>query len=298
MDELERLWYVNTFRVAFLEKRGTEFQDWFVKLAGYAWGDDFEEVRPYGNVGDWKCDGWRISTGSVFQCYAPRDMSASEATAKVRADFGGAVSHWPRMRTWHFVHNDGEGLPPQVTSLFQELREAHTTLHLSPWSEPELLGLLPMLSRTHAAALFGPAPTAISFERLGYSDLQPVLDAIAQADPDLSQEPRAPSPAKLEHNKLSPEAADLLRAGRRKEPLVASFIDSQLNPQQGERIAQTFRDKYAELKGLGLKADTIFAHLHRLVGTSGPPQQLAAGLAVLAYLFERCDIFEDAPAIS
>lgn len=65
MDELERLWYGVIFRTHFLEKRGTEFQDWFVKLAGYAWGDDFEEVRPYGNVGDWKCDGWRISTGSV-----------------------------------------------------------------------------------------------------------------------------------------------------------------------------------------------------------------------------------------
>lgn len=297
MDELERLWYINLFRIAFLEKRGTEFQDWFVKLAGYAWGDDFEEVRPYGNVGDWKCDGWRISTGSVFQCYAPRDMTASEALSKVENDFAGAVGHWPRMRSWHFVHNDGEGLPPQVTNLFQSLRSTNPTLQLTPWSEPELLGLVPLLSRTHSAALFGPAPTSLAFERLAYSDLQPVIDAIAQSNPDYGQEPRAPSPKKLEHNKLSIEVADLLRAGRRKERLVQSFIDSQINPQQGERIAQTFRDKYAELNMLGLSADAIFAHLHRLVGTTGSPQQMAAGLAVLSYFFERCDIFEDAPAL-
>lgn len=297
MDELERLWYLNLFRIAFLEKRGTEFQDWFVKLAGYAWGPDFEEVRPYGNVGDWKCDGWRISTGSVFQCYAPRDMTAAEAKVKVQKDFAGAVSHWPQMRAWHFVHNDGEGLPPQVTALFHTLRSANPKLHLSPWSEPELIGLMPLLSRTHASALFGPAPTSLSFERLAYSDLQPVIDAIAQGTPDYTQEPRAPSPHKLEHNKLSVEAADLLRAGRRKERLVQSLIDSQSNPQQGERIAQTFREKYAQLKALGLSPDSIFHHLHRLVGTSGTPQQMAAGLAVLSYFFERCDIFEDAPAL-
>ena len=297
MDELERLWYVNIFRIHFLEKRGTEFQDWFVKLAGYAWGEDFEEVRPYGNVGDWKCDGWRISTGSVFQCYAPRDMTAIAAVSKVQSDFTGAVNHWPRMKTWHFVHNDGDGLPPQVVDLFQQLRASHPLLRVSPWSEPELLGLLPLMSRTHAAALFGVAPTALTFERLGYSDIQPVVDAIAQARPDLGLEPKAPSPAKLEHNKLSMEAADLLRAGRRKERLVESFIDNQVNPQQGERIAQTFRDRYAELKALKLAPDTIFAHLHKLVGVSGSPQQMAAGLAVLSYLFERCDIFEDAPAI-
>jgi len=297
VDELERLWYGVVFRTHFLEKRGTEFQDWFVKLAGYAWGDDFEEVRPYGNVGDWKCDGWRISTGSVFQCYAPREMTAPEAVQKVNADFAGAVKHWPRMQSWHFVHNDGDGLPPQVTDLFQTLRAANPSVRLAPWSEPELLALVPLLSRDYAAALFGPAPTAMIFERLGYSDLQPVIDAIALGQPDIGIEPRAPSPTKLEHNHLSVEAADLLRAGRRKERLVESFIDSQLNPQQGERIAQTFRERYAELKALRLPPDTIFGYLHRLVGMSGTPQQQAAGLAVLSYLFERCDIFEDAPTI-
>ena len=53
-------------RVAFLEKKEAEFQDWFVKLASHAFGPDFEAVRPYGNQGDLKCDGRRVSTGTIL----------------------------------------------------------------------------------------------------------------------------------------------------------------------------------------------------------------------------------------
>ena len=71
MDEVQEAFYRLGFRVAFLEKKGTEFQDLFVRLAGYAFGPDFEAVRPYGKQGDFKCDGRRVSTGTIFQCYAP-----------------------------------------------------------------------------------------------------------------------------------------------------------------------------------------------------------------------------------
>jgi len=71
MDELQRSIYVDRFRLAFHTRKGTAFQDWFVRLAGYAFGPDFEEVRPYGPYGDLRCDGRRISTGSVFQCWLP-----------------------------------------------------------------------------------------------------------------------------------------------------------------------------------------------------------------------------------
>ena len=45
MDEVQAAIYRLRFREAFLEKKGTEFQDWFVRLAGYAFGADFEAVR-------------------------------------------------------------------------------------------------------------------------------------------------------------------------------------------------------------------------------------------------------------
>ena len=70
-DQLQRAIYGWSFKTHFADKRRTEFQDWFVKIAGYAFGPDFEEVKPYGPQGDLKCDGLRRSTGTMFQCYAP-----------------------------------------------------------------------------------------------------------------------------------------------------------------------------------------------------------------------------------
>ena len=97
MDEVQEAIYRLRFREAFLENKGTEFQDWFVRLAGYAFGSDFEAVRPYGSQGDLKCDGRRVSTGTIFQCYAPYMQSDSELNKKIDEDFRGAGEHWS---TW------------------------------------------------------------------------------------------------------------------------------------------------------------------------------------------------------
>lgn len=67
MDLVSEAFLALHFRTAFLEKKGTEFQDWFAKLASDAHGVDFEIVGPYGNQGDWKCDGRMVSTGFVAQ---------------------------------------------------------------------------------------------------------------------------------------------------------------------------------------------------------------------------------------
>ena len=97
MDEVQAAFYQMRFHVAFLEKKGTEFQNWFVKLARHAIGPDFEPVSAYGNQGDLKCDGRRISTGTIFQCYAPHQRNAQRLNRKISHDFCGAYEHWGNM---------------------------------------------------------------------------------------------------------------------------------------------------------------------------------------------------------
>lgn len=132
MDELQRSIYVDRFRLAFHTKKGAAFQDWFVLLAGHAFGPDFEEVRPYGPHGDLKCDGRRISSGSVFQCYAPDAMKEADLISKLDVDFHGARAHWAgKMQEWVFVHNDGRGLPPNAVQHLDGLRQAHAPLQIA-----------------------------------------------------------------------------------------------------------------------------------------------------------------------
>lgn len=295
MDELQRSIYVDRFRVAFLSLKGTAFQDWFVRLAGHAFGADFEEVRPYGPHGDLKCDGRRVSTKSVFQCYGPDAMKEAELIAKVDEDFHGARGHWnANMAEWVFVHNDGRGLPPNAVQHIDGLRKAHAPLAIGTWSEPELFKLAMGLELGALQALFGPAASIAIVDRLVMADLVPIIEALQRQDPNAGDPPLTPpSLEKLEKNALSDESGLLLRIGRRKSGLVETFFRKSPRPDLGERIAEAFRMRYAELKALDLPDDTIFKHLQDYAGMNGEPKRQGAALAVLAYFFDNCDIFED-----
>jgi hypothetical protein len=300
MDELQRSIYVERFRLAFHTKKGSAFQDWFTLLAGHAFGADFEEVRPYGRYGDLKCDGRRISSGSVFQCYAPDVMKEADLITKVDEDFHGALAHWSgNMQEWVFVHNDGRGLPPNAVQRLDELRQTHAPLQIATWSEPELFDLAMNLDLPALQALLGPAASIAIVDRLVMSDLVPIIEALQRQEPHPSDPPLTPpSQDKLERNALSEESGLLLLMGRRKSALVDTFFRKSPRPDLGERIAEAFRLRYAELKALDLPADTIFKHLQDHAGFNGEPKRQGAALAVLAYFFDSCDIFEDPIAIS
>ncbi|MGR9281443.1 ABC-three component system protein [Rhizobium johnstonii] len=294
MDELQRSIYVDKFRLAFHTQKGTAFQDWFVRIAGHAFGADFEEVRPYGPYGDLKCDGRRISSGSVFQCYAPEAMKEADLITKIDEDFHGARAHWGgNMQEWVFVHNDGRGLPPNAVQHLDALRNAHAPLQISTWSEPELLALAMGLDLSSLQALFGFAASIAIVDRLVLSDLMPIIDALQRQDSPANPPLTPPSPEKLEKNALSEESGLFLRIGRRKSNLVDTFFRKSPRPDLGERIAEAFRTRYAELKALDLPADTIFKHLQDYAGFNGEPKRQGAAMAVLAYFFDSCDIFED-----
>ena len=62
----------------------------------------------------------------------------------------------------------------------------------------------------------------------------------------------------------------------------------------GEKVAQAFRNRYKELKAQGLLPDETFQELVIFIGGADRKELRyeAAVYAVLAYFFERCDIFE------
>jgi hypothetical protein len=110
------------------------------------------------------------------------------------------------------------------------------------------------------------------------------------------------SPGKIEANLLSDAVADFLKIGMQKAALVAGFFERWPDPTYGERVAASFHAKYIELRAVlpVLHPDEIFGHIESWsAGTADrTPQHKAAVLAVIAYLFDRCDIFEDAKAVT
>jgi hypothetical protein len=296
LDDTQRTFYGMKFEIAFLRQKGKAFESLFARVMSHGFPGDFEPVRPYGAKGDLKCDGFRVSDGTVFQCYAPDAMNLGPVLAKIDEDFTGAVAHWgARMRRWTFVHNDDRGLPAEATQKLADLRTAHSGITIDVFSYAQMRMVVMGLKLDQLEDLFGAVPSQRTLERLSFSELRPVIVAIQRQEPEAEPPLTAPSPRKLQNNDLSSDAAGLLRQGRRREKLVQDFFDQWPDPGFGEEIAEAFRRRYQALRAVGLGPDEIFAALQSFAGgMEGVPSHQAAVLAVLSYFFERCDIFEDA----
>ena len=89
MDLLKRAWYRIAFERDFLKKKAGAFQDFFSEIMEKRYKGDFIRVRPWGNVGDRKNDGYLASKRILFQVYAPNELTAAEAVKKIAEDFMG-----------------------------------------------------------------------------------------------------------------------------------------------------------------------------------------------------------------
>ena len=186
MDELQRKFFQLKFRIAFLEKQGQAFEVLFSRIMGHAFADDFIAVRPYGSKGDLKCDGYRASDKTVFQCYAPRTMRLDRLQAKVYEDFNGAVAHWGEdMERWIFVHNDDYGLPADALQQLIDLGKTNPSVSLSDMSYSEIFDITMSLATPQLEDLFGgPAPTQRTLAQLNFEALRPVVMPIKRMKPD------------------------------------------------------------------------------------------------------------------
>ncbi|WGL98399.1 hypothetical protein QE177_00315 [Arsenophonus sp. aPb] len=303
MDRIQQLNYEKDFRIAFLESKGDGFQHLFEKLMSKVYHDDFMACRPWGNVGDRKNDGYLFSMRMLFQLYAPNELSAAEAIRKINEDFKGAKEHWEKyFDEWIFVHNAPDGrLGPHVIEVLAELRENNPAIRISHWGYENMLLLFRQLSLQDLESWFGPSLTMEANVNLGFSDLAAVLTHISIRSAPTTIEVKEVSQGKIEANFLSQEVADFLKIGMQKSPLVAQFFGNWRNPTYGEQIAQAFNREYILLREQTpiLHPDEIFGRLEAWAGgtTNTTPLHKAAVLAVMAYLFDKCEIFEDAKAM-
>ena len=292
---LSDAYYEQKFENEFLRAKGDAFQTFFERLMGLAYKGDFMACRPWGNQGDHKNDGFLKSERRLFQVYAPNEMDAAKAKAKITEDFEGAKKHWgTHFDAWVFVHNATDGLPPHVQKLLLDFEAANPGIRLDPWCLEELRLIFRMLSDDDKASWFGLAPTDETKISLGFGALQVVLERIAALPaPPMTDVKDVPT-GKIEANALSEAVARLLKEGMIKSPLVADFLAQWHDETLGERLAEAFKAEYRRLRGVHVP-NQIFAELQSWAGGDqrGVPEHELAVLTVIAYYFERCDIFEE-----
>lgn len=291
---LTQAYYESRFENLFRAAKGNEFQTLFERLMGLAYKADFMACRPWGKEGDRKNDGFLKSERRLFQVYAPNETEASKANAKITEDFEGARQHWGQhFDKWVFAHNATDGLPPHVQTLLLDLERANTGITLEPWTLEEFRLIFRKLTTDDLVPWLGAAPSDETKASLGFGDLRPVLETLGQRPTPTDSAVRDVPMGKIEANSLSESVTTLIKSGMGKAPLVEKFFAQWHDETLGERIAEAFRTEYQRLRSL-LTPNGVFVELQIWAGgrDRGTPEHEMAVLTIIAYYFERCDIFE------
>lgn len=106
-------------------------------------------------------------------------------------------------------------------------------------------------------------------------------------------EPALPLREKIVRNRLSPWTGGMISAGLARVKLVADCINESDNATLANRLNAGMALKYEQLRSEGLDGDDLFFAMWRLAGDGNTDmKKTAAGLAVLVYFFEACEVFE------
>jgi hypothetical protein len=140
---------------------------------------------------------------------------------------------------------------------------------------------------------------------IGYADLETVCRVIGTI-PLVSGRIDVPLAIseKVQLNGLSHATQTKIGDGLAQAGRVAEFVEfqSRTAPQFGVRLASRFKASYYQGISDGLEPDDVFEsilfHAYENSGPEDTASSKAAALAVVSFLFERCEIFEHEPATS
>lgn len=128
-----------------------------------------------------------------------------------------------------------------------------------------------------------------------FAELETVTNAILRIPKDPSGMLVAPDlRAKMKRNDLTAQVEDLMISGLGKSQEVQKFVQFETlrSPHYPERLKAGFVSEYNRLVGEGLDGDYLFEALHDFsYGNHRDFRKQAAGLAVLVYLFQKCEVF-------
>lgn len=278
-------------------RSGKSFQDFFEQIMQKA-DPSFVMVKPMGKEGDWKADGYSLNSGTIYQCYAPEEMTGVEAAKKIKEDFEGARTRWQgRMQRWLFVWSSHRALPPQVVAVLADLKLAHPALEISHVGREGLWSIVKGLPLADREALLGIVPDLGDAPMTTAAEIQVLMKHLARHSPVMSDTADFDLTAiveKLRRNRLSEAVTRTLRPAMPVARLVGEFVTSMPDPAFSQAIAADLAARYTELAASADDPDVIFGGLIEYVlGEHRRQLKLFwAAAGIVAHYFELCDLFE------
>lgn len=278
-------------------RTGKSFQDFFELIMQKA-DPSFIMVKPMGREGDWKADGYSANCKTIYQCYAPDEMTGAQAAAKVKEDFEGARSRWrEKMECWVFVWSSEGALPPQVVAEFASLKTAYPALPIDHMGRAALWKMIRDLAIADRIALLGIVPDLSAAPVTTANEIQVLMKYLGKHTPlmvDTTDLDLTAIAVKLQRNRLSEAVTNMAKPSVPVARLVHRFVSEMPDPAFSQAIALDLAGKYKEFAGSTDGPDVIFGSIIEYVRGEHTvePKFFWAAAGIVTYYFELCDIFE------
>lgn len=266
---------------------------------------NFEQVKPYGNIGDWKNDGFDKTNGTYYQVYAPEDIEKTNtiinAQNKLTTDYEGLLAHWNsicHIQSFYYVINDKyKGVAPQIHSAIMQLEQSHPDTKIDLFLAKDLEDSFMKLSDDDMVSIVGCIPN--SCDQLDFGALSDVINHLMNMKGDQLSYDHLVVPdfeEKIRFNHLSDQIGSQLRAASYQVGGLERFFKNNSDYTKAQ-IQQKITKAYIEAANSIDNTDENYSDLVllKLVDCIYPNGSAAirnAIMILMAYFFETCDIFK------
>jgi hypothetical protein len=286
------------FKNKILSTKGQAFEDLFSAIMTYAY-TDFQQIKPWGNIGDRKNDGYRKTNGIFYQVYAPEDAQRSypSLVKKLKTDFTGLKRQWSPVNEFYFVLNDRySGVNADCEIMLQDIKNSHNLTNAGFLTAKDLENILFNLTDDQIFSITGFILDPTKIKSLDYSILNEVILHIMQLPLTIESKPGLVPPNwddKIKFNGLSKPLSDLLNVGYWQINSLEAYLKNNSN-----FLADSLRDKMNGIYLQESKYQTGDSLFWAIVNCASPKNELmyqTAVIVIMSKYFETCDIFEEPP---
>jgi len=287
---LARILFENRIR----RSDGNTFEDLFTQIMNYA-EPEFEQIKPWGNIGDRKNDGFIRSKGIFYQVFAPEDISKSypDAIAKLEKDFTGLVSQWNPVKEFYFVVNDKyKGVNADANQTIANIVKNNSLIKGKILTAKDIEAIVFRLSDDLIIRIVGFLPDWEQITSLDFSVLNQVIGFIMKL-PNIKVKGVIKFPdwdEKIVFNNISKETKQYLDTASFNLGALNVFLANESF--LAEELQKKLIGLYGELKP-SYNGDSLFWEIVNKCMPKNEQIFLTPILTIMAKYFESCDIFEE-----
>jgi hypothetical protein len=296
MNVQERTIARHLFQNKIFKADGQIFEELFSAIMNYAEAD-FQQIKPWGNIGDRKNDGYIKTKGIFYQVYAPEDVQKSypNVVNKLKDDFDGLKAQWSHVNEFYFVVNDKyKGVNADCEKIIQEMKISHNLNDAGFLTAKDIENILFELGDDQIYSITGFIPDPANIKQLDFSILNEVIRYVMQLPLNKDDKSKIVVPdwnEKIKLNVLSESTSRLLSNGC----FQLHSLDEYLKD-NSDFLADSLRDKMNEVylqEKENKSGDELFWAIVNSASPKSEQMYQTSVIVIMSKYFETCDIFEE-----